>query len=127
MSDSDAAERFALLDGLLGPSPGDREALRKLGAQMRERNKQRDSEPRNHGFGPHAEMAFYDKDKNRVTPWMPLDGAYIGENHTHGIACCWAGVRDFEEFEWFTLAFTLVAGSRHTAVLPQVQPYRRSQ
>ena len=75
-----------------------------------------------HGFGPHAEMAFYDREKERITPWFPVDTRWTGTPGTHGLVVAYVGVRDFDEFEMFTACFAIVEGATHTAVLPAYEP-----
>ncbi len=70
-----------------------------------------------HGFGPHADMAFYDADKTRITPWFPVGTSYVGTPDTAGKTVRFVGIRDFDEFEWFDACMAIVDGGNHTIVV----------
>jgi hypothetical protein len=64
-------------------------------------------------FGPRPEMAFFTQDFERLTPYMPLDGYYIGEATQHGRRVYWVGVRDFDDWSWYDVCVNIVADVQH--------------
>jgi hypothetical protein len=74
-----------------------------------------------HGFGPHADMALYDIDRNRITPWFPVGTSYVGTPDTAGKQVRHVGIRDFDEFELIDVLMTIVDGVNHTIVVERRQ------
>jgi hypothetical protein len=73
------------------------------------------------GFGLHADMALYDADKNRITPWFPVETSYVGTPDTAGRNVRFVGIRDFDEFLMADVLMTIVDGGNHTVVVQRRQ------
>lgn len=75
----------------------------------------------NHGFGLHADMALYDANRDRITPWFPVGTSYVGTPDSAGRNVRFVGVRDFDEFELLEVLMTIVDGVNHTVVVQRRQ------
>lgn len=71
-------------------------------------------------FSPDARMALYDREQQRISPWMELGTAYKGEKKNKGRAVTLVVVQDHGEFRWFKVdpGMNIEVGSDHTVTLP---------
>jgi len=70
-------------------------------------------------FPDTTDMAFYDRHKNRVTPWFPANELYTVDESTAGVTVHFVAIRDFDYFEgYFPASFTMTApGATATAII----------